>query len=175
MGGVLALDVASCSGWAYGSAGEVPRHGTYRTPSTGDDLGRFAYSFAQWLQSKIRELQPKEIVFEAPILPRQTNITTLRKLYGLAVVVELIALSEGVACSEITAGQWRKSFLGCLYPKGGTRDELKRATIAACRHMTWEPHDDNDADALGIWFVTTQARNPKFAAAHAVASMEPAA
>lgn len=159
---ILALDIATTTGWAFGAVGEVPQHGTFTCPSTGDDLGRFAYSYAQWLAGKIRELQPKEIVFESPILPRETNITTLKKLYGLAVVTEFIAISEGVTCQEITAGQWRKSFLGSQYPKGGTREELKRAVIDACRHMGWNPNSTDDADALGIWFVVACARNPKF-------------
>jgi len=165
---VLALDIATQSGWAYGSAGEAPRHGTYRVPSTGDDLGRFAYAFAQWLTHKLRELQPKEIVFESNILPRETNITTLKKLYGLAVVTELVALSEGVPCSEISAGEWRRAFLGQHYPKKARRDELKRAVVSACRQMGWEPHSTDDADAIGIWYVATCSRNPKFAAAHAM-------
>lgn len=167
----LALDIASTTGWAFGAPGETPQHGTFTCPSTGDNLGRFAYSYAQWLTAKLRELQPKEIVFEAPILPSATNITTLKKLYGLCVVTELVALSEGVPCTEITAGQWRKSFLGMHYPKGGTRDDLKRAVIAACRHMGWEPNNTDDADALGILYVAQCARNQQASANEAVARM----
>lgn len=171
---ILALDIASTSGWAFGSAGDAPRFGTYRAPSSGDDLGRFGYAYLQWLTGKLRELQPKEIVFEANILPRETNITTLKKLYGLAFVTEIAALSEGIPCSEITAGEWRRAFLGQHYPRKATRDELKRAVVTACRQMGWEPNSTDDADAIGIWYVATCARNPKWAASHAVASMEAA-
>ena len=168
---VLALDIATCSGWAFGTPGEAPRFGTFTLPQTGDDLGRFAYTFMQWLHAKISELEPKEVVFEAPILPSSTNIITLKKLYGLAVIAEVVCISKGVPCSEISNGSWRKSFLGQSYPSGGTRDELKRAVISACRQMGWEPNSSDDADALGIWYVASCARNQQASANDAVKRM----
>lgn len=167
----LALDLATTSGWAFGQPGETPRFGTFTLPNTGDDLGRFGVTFLQWLTAKLRELEPKEVVFEAPILPRETNIQTLKKLYSISVVCEMACALQGVPCSEIPAGTWRKSFLGQSYPSGGTRDELKRAVIAACRQMGWEPNSSDDADALGIWFVASCARNQQMAANDAVARM----
>lgn len=169
---VLALDVATCVGWAFGGAGDPPASGTFRCPSTGDDSGRFLVGYAQWLTAKLRELGPKEVVFEAPILPRETNITTLRKLYSLAGITEFVCVLEGVSCTEITAGEWRRSFLGPYYPKGGRRDELKMAVIAACRALGWNPVDDNEGDALAILHVVLSVRNPRYAAASAVAAME---
>lgn len=169
---ILALDVATCVGWAFGGAGDQPASGTFRCPSTGDDSGRFLEGYARWLTAKIRELGPKEVVFEAPILPRQTNITTLRKLYSLAGMTEFVCVLEGVACTEITAGEWRRAFLGMHYPKSGTRDELKRAVISGCRALGWNPVDDNEADAMAIWHVAVSVRNPRYAAASAVAAME---
>lgn len=168
---ILALDVASSSGWAFGSIGDTPQHGVFTLPPSGDDLGRALHTFATWLSAKVRELQPREIVFEAPILPAQTNIKTLKKLYCLAGMVEFIAAIEGVPCSEITAGEWRKAFLGPYYPKSSTRDELKRAVIAACRQMGWEPRQDDDADAMGILYVTQCARNQQASANDAVNRM----
>lgn len=172
-GGVFTLDVATASGWAYGSMGDAPQHGVFTLPATGDDLGRALHVFAQWLSGKIRELQPREIVFEAPILPAQTNIKTLKKLYCLAGTVELIAAIECVPCSEITAGEWRKAFLGQHYPKQSSRDELKRAVIAACRQMGWNPNSDDDADALGMLHVALAHRNQQAAANDAVNRMGP--
>ena len=181
---ILALDIATTTGWAFGAAGEKPRHGANTLEPTGEDLGRYAYAYVQWLTGLVRTLQPKEIVYEAPVLPQPrfnkekgkieqlTNIMTLRKLYSLTTLTELVALSEAVPCSEITSGQWRKAFLGQLYPshnarnpsKRAERDDFKRAAIAVCRMMKWEPNGSDDAEALGIWYVTTCDRNPKFAA-----------
>lgn len=169
---VLALDVATSTGWAFGSAGEIPQHGTFRINPTGDDLGHFGVEFIKWLSSKIRELRPREIVFESPILPAKTNIATTRKLHGLALLVECVANLEGVPCSEISSGEWRRQFLGPYYPAKPTRDDLKRAVIAACRGMGWNPRGDDDADALGLLYVVNCRRNQAAAARDAVSRME---
>lgn len=171
-GGTLSLDVASKTGWAYGSPGEAPQHGVFTLPSTGDDLGRFGVTFLQWLTAKIQQLRPREIVFEAPILPRQTNINTTRKLHGLALLVELACSLEAVPCSEISNSEWRRQFLGPYYPPKPTRDDLKRAVIAACRAMGWNPSSDDDADALGLLYVVNCRRNQAAAAHDAVSRME---
>lgn len=168
---VLALDVATTTGWAHGAAGEKPRFGSYTLSSTGDDLGRYAYNFVNWLTIRVRELKPREIVYEAPILPRQTTITTLRKLYSLATLVEMVALLEAVDCSEMTAGDWRKSFLGPQYPHKGDRDAFKAAAIKVARMHGWNPNNSDEADALGIWHVVTCDRNQAYSARHAVERM----
>lgn len=168
----LALDVATSTGWAFGSAGEIPQHGTFRLDPTGDDLGRYGVEFIKWLSAKIRELRPREIVFEAPILPAKTNITTTRKLHGLALLVECVANLEGVPVSEISSGEWRRQFLGPYYPAKPSRDDLKRAVIAACRGMGWNPRGDDDADALGLLYVVNCRRNQAVAARDAVSRME---
>ena len=166
-GGILSLDVASSSGWAYGGPGEVPQHGSFLLPSTGEDLGRYGVEFLQWLTAKLVELQPREVVFEAPILPRQTNLNTTRKLHGLALLVEVACALKGVPCSEIGNSEWRRQFLGPYYPPKACRDELKRAVIAACRNMGWNPRGDDDADALGILHVVSSHRNQARAASDA--------
>jgi hypothetical protein len=180
---ILALDIATTTGWAYGAAGEKPQHGTFTCPATEDDLGTFGLSYANWLRAKIRELQPKELVFEEPILPAprfdkqlrrwvvDTQIMTLRKLYGLSMVTEVVAATEAVPSQEIPIGKWRRLFLGDYYPRSASRDELKRAAIAACRQMGWEPRCADDAEALGIWFVVTRTRDPRFAANEALQQM----
>lgn len=173
-GGTLSLDVATSTGWAYGSMSDAPQHGVFTIPPTGDDLGRFGVTFMTWLSGKVRELRPREIVFEAPILPAKTNIVTTRKLHGLALLVECVANLEAVPVSEISNSEWRRQFLGPFYPSEPTRDELKRAVIAACRNMGWNPRGDDDADALGLLYVVNCRRNQAAAAADAVARMEAA-
>lgn len=168
---ILALDVATSTGWAFGGPGDAPQYGVFSVPQTGADLGRFGVTFMAWLAAKCRDLRPREIIFEAPILPRKTNITTVRKLHGLAFMVECVAISEAVPCFEISNGEWRKQFLGAYYPSPATSDALGRAVIAACRGMGWNPRDDNDADALGILYVANCRRNQAAAASNAVNRM----
>ena len=168
---ILSLDVATSTGWAHGEPGEAPSHGVFVLPSTGDDLGRALHHFASWLAGKVKELRPREIVFEAPILPATTNFKTCRKLYTLAGIVELVAIAEGIPCSEMASSEWRRHFLGSHYPKGAGRDELKRAVIAACRAIGWNPRSDDDADALAMLSVALAFRNQQQAASDAMQRM----
>ena len=168
---ILALDVASSTGWAFGGMNDAPQHGVFSIPPTGDDLGRFGVTFMAWLSTKCRELRPREIVFEAPILPSKTALVTTRKLHGLALLVECVAHLEAVPVTEIGNSEWRKHFLGAYYPPTPTRDELKRAVIAACRGMGWNPRGDDDADALGLLYVVNCLRNRDQAASDAVNRM----
>lgn len=172
---VLCLDLATTTGWACGEAGAPPRYGSFRLPSTGDDVGRYLVEFMRWLKGLIAAEAPREIVFEAPILPRKTTIATLRKLYGLAGATEVMAIDAGIPCSEISSGEVRRLFLGQHYPRHAGRDEIKRAVINGCRQMGWEPRDDNEADALATLHVVLCKSNQRFAAASAVASMGSAA
>ena len=75
---ILALDLATKSGWACGSPDGEPRYGTKVLPSTGEDIGRFAAAYNEWLLDMITLESPALIVFEAPILAGQTTLTTAR-------------------------------------------------------------------------------------------------
>lgn len=182
---VLALDIATTTGWAFGDAGEKPRFGSFTCPTTGDDLGRYGDAFERWFTALVRDFKPKKVVFEAPVLPRakfdkakgriveQTNLATVRKLNGLLMLTEVALLRAGCNdVEEISSGQWRKLFLGDFYPHNGVRDDFKRAAIAACRQMKWEPNNSDEAEACGIWFVITRVNDPRFAAAEAIRGME---
>lgn len=145
--GILALDLATKTGWASWAPGRLLASGTMQLPKTGEDVGLFLDSYLKWLETTIEECAPKWIVFEAPILPKQTRLATLRKLYGLANITELVARWRGVDCSEVNISTVRKHFCD----RGtGPRDQMKRLVMDACRDRGWEPVDDNAADALAI-------------------------
>ena len=89
---LLCLDLATTTGFAYGTGAEAPVLGHVRMPDTKDDVGSFLDFFYRWLHLKITDVQaeigpdlvldpgpygarlrnPKDliIVFEAPLLPR---------------------------------------------------------------------------------------------------------
>lgn len=89
---ILALDLATTTGWCAGAGDETPALGHVRMPETKEEVGPFLDFFYRWLHLKITDLQadlgpdleldptpygaklrnPKDliIVFEAPVLPR---------------------------------------------------------------------------------------------------------
>lgn len=166
----LALDLATVTGFALGDRSGVIVSGSRRFPSTGDDIGTFGRAFRDWLIVGLQRHKPELVVFEQPMLPTQTNINTLRKLYGLAFELELIAgdrkllgLPAGIPCMEVSNGDWIKHFLGAgNVPRD--RDARKKAVVRMCGIRGWHVDEDNDqADALGILDYALASESPEHA------------
>jgi crossover junction endodeoxyribonuclease RuvC len=142
---LLALDLSSHTGWACGdTATGEPEFGTFDLPKTGTDVGRFAQAFDAWLRTTLEIKQPHRVVFETPILPRLTQIATVRKLTGLAWHTEFVCRQIGVSCAEADIQSIKKFFTG-----NGRAD--KAAMIRAARRYGWRVSDDNQADACALW------------------------
>jgi Holliday junction resolvasome RuvABC endonuclease subunit len=150
---ILFLDLATRAGWCVGAPDETPRYGTKVLPSTGEDIGRFAAAYNEWLLDMITLESPGLVVFEAPILAGRTNLTTARKLTGLAWHTEFVCNLRQVRVREHHLQSIKKMFAG-----SGRAD--KDAMIAAARRLGFDPKDDNQADALGGWCCTVHERAP---------------
>lgn len=158
---ILALDVATSTGWALGAPGRPARHGIYTIQSRGERLGAYLSDYSFWLARKIVEGEPDRLVFEAPIITADTSLMMARKLYGLAGLTEMVALVNGMSPDqifEIESSAWRASFLGSHYPvrrrgmpKGTMRRLFKAAAATVCKLHGYTPVGEDDADALGIW------------------------
>lgn len=171
---VLALDIATVSGWAIGDGIAAPRSGVFGLPGTGDNIGRYLLHWAEWFEAKLEAEKPTEVVFEAPILPKMTNLATTRKLQGLAGVTEMICEAREIPVFEAMASNVRRLFLGRSWPKKGGRDGLKIAVMAGCRQRGWNPLDDNEADALAILDVTLSLRRQAYSAHSFIETMRAA-
>jgi hypothetical protein len=87
---VLALDIASSSGFAFGVEGEVIQYGKY-TPDTDKPIGKRLLDFSKWLSRLLNRLPatPDIVVIELPYLAngRTKNVLTfsvLTKYIGIA-------------------------------------------------------------------------------------------
>ncbi len=161
---ILALDLATNFGWALGSPEDgVLQSGSHRLGKTGEDVGLFLHQFRTWLTDAIAGKTPDAIAFEQPVLPdaRKTSITTLRKLYSLAGLTELIAHDAKIDCVEANTSDICTHFLGKGFPR--KRDPRKKATIAKCRERGWRVSDDNHADALALLDFILSRQRPELA------------
>lgn len=153
---VLALDLATNTGWACGSTEGTPvSHGICAMPKTGEDIGWFLSHFRAWLLEAIDEMEPDQIVFEMPIMPEKTSIATLRKLYSLAGVTELVARDRKILVTEANLNEIRGHFIGIKQapkdvPKDKRRKWIKDKVIAECRKRGFSVSGDDDADALAL-------------------------
>lgn len=141
---VLALDLATRTGWAVGQIEGEPVYGTHLLPETGSDIGSFLLAFDQWLHDMLTVHAPTLVVFEAPILAGRTQLATVRKLACLAGHTEFVCAGRQTRRMEADLQTVKKFFAG-----HGRAD--KAAMIAMARRYGWFPKDDNAADALGLW------------------------
>lgn len=144
-GVILTLDLATNTGWACGAPGDAdPRFGHVTLPSTGEDIGRFAMAYDQWLCEKLDADQPRMVVFEAPILPQRTTPVTVRKLSGLVWHTEFVCVRRRIMCREGRASSVKKLFTGYGFAK-------KADTMSIARRYGWRVRTDDEADACALW------------------------
>lgn len=150
---ILALDIATKTGWAVGAPDGDPQHGVIKLPYPGENIGRPMKFFMDWLGDFISVNGVGHVVFEAPFSQKK-KVIDARKLICLAGVVELVCEIKGITCGEIDIQTNKSFFTGKRYAK-------KHEMIAMCRLYGWHPEDDNDADALALWCYSVNIRHPQ--------------
>lgn len=155
-GNILTLDLATNLGWTCGKPWEVPRFGHHVLPSTGENIGRFAAAFDDWLTGKLEAERPSLVVFEAPILPVQTTPSTVRKLTGLAWHTEFVCFGRRIECAEGRASSVRKLVVGSGKAK-------KPDVMHVCRRYGFKVETDDEADSIALWIFTVIKRAPEHA------------
>ena len=161
-GGLLALDIATVTGFAYGpvpnapppTALEVasgapapkPWSGIHRMAPPGASVADVMLGFDRFATELIALAKPRVLVFEAPLLKTgNSNITTARKLLGMAAWCEALAKRAGVGMIREAHNQTVKRHFAAH--GRATKEQI----IAECRGRGWEVCDDNEADALALW------------------------
>lgn len=164
---IIALDLATRSGFSIGRPGETPRFGSIRF---GTESGEIISNLQTWLIDLLREHNPGLIAVESPYIPTPRepqfiksgldagklrrgpppmNVHTLRRLIGMVETVKSLAWRWGIEYDEPTTGSIYSFFVG---GRRLGRDEKKAATIKMCRLMGWNVGDDDNAgDALALW------------------------
>lgn len=161
---ILALDLASVSGWACGEPGGVPAHGSVRFASAGASHEAIFADAIRWINSKITDYEPTTVVWEAPMATSfnrgRTTINTTTILYGLPAVIGAVAYLRGIYdIRKAEARDVRNHFIGSN-PK---RAKAKPMVIRQCVAQGWSVADDNEADALAVWSYTCALIEPKLA------------
>ena len=165
-GSILALDLASVTGWALGVPGEQPLHGSIRFAGVGaSHEAIFAKAYC-WMRGMCFEHAPGIVIWEAP-MPTSfsrgrttSDVTTI--LHGLPAVIGAAAyLCRVFDIRKAETRDVRLHFIGCN-PK---RARAKPLVMRQCRAMGWEVQDDNEADALAVWHFMCSILEPKLAVA----------
>lgn len=154
-GGVVALDLATRTGFAVWVPSCEIEYGHFVLPRTGDDVGRFLNEAKRQIWILMCKVNPlRSVVFEAPYVGTKTHQVTARKLMGLACVVEMLCSEFGIDCSEVNNASVRKHFTGV---GRAARDEMKRLVLEEARARGYEPENDDEADAIAVLDFTLHA------------------
>jgi hypothetical protein len=147
-GYVLALDISTNIGWAFGAPGAPPEFG-HLTLLGSTRAGRYRY-FRTWLDAFTGGRPPSLIVFEAPMLPggmkRKTNYDTQMLLIGLAEHLEEWA-HDRIELREARVPAIRHHFIGGNYKSA----IAKPMTMRRCHALGWMAETQDEADALALW------------------------
>lgn len=151
---ILALDVATSMGCAFGRPQAKPVAWSYDFGKWRDHDARFAQAM-RFIREMHKQLLPDLIAIEAPIGGKDANAY----LVGLVACMRGQAKDLGMVTVEYHAGSVRKHFLG----KGLTsRDfaglsqakakiEIKNRVADRCRALGWSFPNLDAADALALW------------------------
>ena len=166
IGGTLALDLSTVTGWAYAKPGSTPapfslqiaanhpiqQHisGRIKLGDGSKDNGVRGLHFENFLTDLFKEYKPSRVVFESPILWKgKTSVDVARILMGLAVITEMECIKAGIGpdhCYESNLTDIRMYFIGCS-PKG---KKAKPLVMRRCDELGWHYIDDNASDALAL-------------------------
>lgn len=146
---ILALDLATQTGWAAGAPNTLPRYGSFRIEAGGKQS---AATFARTIDRLIREHHVELVFFEQPVMgsgdKKFANFKSKRLLFGLTHTTEAVAQMAGCRVFEVPIATWRKHFLGNARYE---REDAKRAAMTRARQLGYRPETEDEAEALGIW------------------------
>lgn len=150
-GVVLALDLATRSGWACGAAGGPPAYGAF-VLGGADRAARYA-ALLDWLDDAAKVHAPERIVAEAPMVTgdfrgRDAALLAL----GFMAHLELWAWDRAMPLQLVHSGTARKGVLGRGSFERGT---AKTVVMDWARREGFSPACDNAADALLLWHHAT--------------------
>ena len=165
LGSVLALDIATTTGWALHNPDlQRPFFGALALPGGGERIGAALdklLRFLEQLDGRMAETgRPiSHIFYEKPFIPGQVNSVTSERLMGLCAVTQMFAYRRQMtSCLSVDISEWRKHFLG----RGGgfkrTPDKKhylpdhdpKELAIRECARFGWHTDIADAAEACGI-------------------------
>lgn len=157
---VLALDLASTTGFAFGPFGGRPRHGAISL--VGQAHVQRCAALRQWIEDQEAIGGAfSAVMVEAAIVGGFSSQEAARLTIALHSTLELWCFDAGIAFVPVAASTARKAVIGRgSFPKGAA----KPAVIQWCREKGYDPRTDDAADALLLWHAAEAASMVRAAA-----------
>ena len=152
IGGLLALDLSSRTGWTYGPPGARKAGGVWQLPPASN-RGRQFNTLSEHLCDALDLFRPDAVLMEAALsVFAQTREDTARQQFGLAAMVELICDRYDMEPFEANSATVRKAVTGAARAPGKNEREKKQHWVRWCQANGYpDVLDDNEADSLILW------------------------
>ena len=160
---VLALDLATCSGFAIGEVGAAhPECGAIRFGKPDCTRKALFGAALRWFNATLAAQAPDVVAFEEPLhfgLRRGKSQAGNDELaYGLPAIGQAVAFLRGIHdIRQVRTSDVRHFFIGDN-PK---REIAKRETVRRCCELGIAVDDDNAADAVATWFFVCAQIDPQ--------------
>jgi hypothetical protein len=165
---ILALDIATITGFARGRVGETPIAGSLsfnnKKLTTSTSNNAVFGNALRWLSDLLRDEPRPDIVIMESMLPpgamlNHTSRHVRDRLAGLHGVMRGVAHLRGIAqIAEASVGDVRAHF---IFDRMAKRETAKRETMRQCEMMGWKAENDHEADALALWSFAASLIDPK--------------
>lgn len=160
---ILALDIATVTGWALGRPGDAPRYGTLRLKKKDEDAEVASFNVGCFLADVFSYGRPDLVVYEEPFPPIvhcqmaansgriMQNNESMELPLGIKHVIWFCCRRAGVRVERAQRNTVLKHFTGKA--KWGGRPEAKKAVVDRCHMLGLMPksvRNDDIADAIAI-------------------------
>ena len=145
---VLALDVASCTGWATNCLGGHVEAGTQEFGlRRGESAGMRYRRFRLWLQEQFAELQPEVVAYEAPVA-HHSGAHAAELAYALISRVQEECETAALDCVGLAPSALKRYATGKGVAEKGAMVEAARERFPS---LAVEDHNAADALLLLAW------------------------
>ena len=141
---ILALDLGTKTGWAFGDMGDLGRiySGTQDfSLKRGESPGIRLLNFDKWVYEMLAKHKPKMVGYE---MPHHRGGHATQLLLGMLGVLHVACTKAGIEYASVHSATLKKSATG-----SGRASKEEMIRIAAIK-FSREIIDDNEADALHI-------------------------
>jgi hypothetical protein len=149
---ILALDIATRMGFAFGEPGTTPESGSILFGSEGaSDAARYHHAFCWAIDLfKTRNLPITTMTIEDQLDPQAfSNKHAAHMLYGLPAPIMAVAYECGVYdIVRRPVSDVRGLFINACRLKS---DVAKARVMRRCKQLGWDVADHNAADACALW------------------------
>jgi Holliday junction resolvasome RuvABC endonuclease subunit len=141
MNAVLALDLATQTGWAYSSAGLVTSGSKGFGLKKGEGSGQRFLKFRSWLRDQIEIIKPDLVAYEEVM--RWSSGAAAKCYCGLLATMQTECEAKEIPYEGVHVGTIKKAAT-----KNGAAS--KEQMIQAAKSRGYKPTDDNEADAIHL-------------------------